>query len=180
VSHHRSHGGIRHVVRAYRYPVHRCGSVRMAPAGCGLRPVHGGESVAAALVGRVRRHGALLLGAVSMLHLARDCPLPVVLHRHHRPLRHVLYTWSGAVHDDSSDLLKTVSKPKMLRVLTIVLSAMAVACSSARVAAPKPDRTAAVRLAAADASVRAGCFDCLLEAHDEYLALRRIDAVAEA
>ena len=68
----------------------------------------------------------------------------------------------------------------MPRVLTVFLCAMAAACSSARVAAPKPDRTAAARLAAADALVRAGCLDCLLEAHAGYLALRGIDAVAEA
>ena len=67
----------------------------------------------------------------------------------------------------------------MLRAPTLILCAMAIACSSAKVPA-RPDPTAPARLAAADALVRDGCFDCLVDAHREYLALRPIASVAEA
>src|SRR5206468_6827579 len=44
----------------------------------------------------------------------------------------------------------------------------------------QPDARAPARLAAADALVRSGCFDCLVQALDEYVALRSTPVVAEA
>ena len=67
----------------------------------------------------------------------------------------------------------------VLRAPTLILCAMAIACSSAKIPA-RSDPTAPARLAAADALVRDGCFDCLVDAHREYLALRPVASVAEA
>jgi tetratricopeptide (TPR) repeat protein len=53
------------------------------------------------------------------------------------------------------------------------------ACAPSRVRA-KPDTDAPARLAAADAQVKAGCFECLLQAHKEYDALRTVAIVADA
>jgi tetratricopeptide (TPR) repeat protein len=64
--------------------------------------------------------------------------------------------------------------------LAMALLGGSVACSSAKRPAPAPDARGPARLAAADELVRAGCFDCLLDAHREYDALRSIPVVADA
>jgi len=69
---------------------------------------------------------------------------------------------------------------RMQCVVPVILSGMTMACSSAKLAPRDPHSSAPARLAAADVLVRAGCFDCLVEANREYLALRSIDGVAEA
>jgi tetratricopeptide (TPR) repeat protein len=58
---------------------------------------------------------------------------------------------------------------------------MGVACASAPRRSPAPSGpTPAERLAAADALVRAGCFDCLAGALREYDALRTVSGLADA
>jgi tetratricopeptide (TPR) repeat protein len=67
--------------------------------------------------------------------------------------------------------------------LTVALAAvlsLTAACSSARTSVSTPDTRSPARLASADALVRAGCFDCLLDAYKEYDALRSISMVADA
>jgi tetratricopeptide (TPR) repeat protein len=54
------------------------------------------------------------------------------------------------------------------------------ACTLARRPQVVPQADPAERLAAADAQIRAGCFDCLLSAYHEYDALRTIPAAADA
>jgi tetratricopeptide (TPR) repeat protein len=61
----------------------------------------------------------------------------------------------------------------------VIASSTAIACSSAKKPAA-PDTRSPARLTAADALVRAGCFDCLVEAHKEYDALRSSPTVAAA
>jgi tetratricopeptide (TPR) repeat protein len=61
----------------------------------------------------------------------------------------------------------------------LVVCAVVGACSTApKRPAVVPSPSPAERLAAADALVRAGCFDCLLAAFREYEALRSVSAVA--
>jgi len=54
------------------------------------------------------------------------------------------------------------------------------ACAPARRPQLMPQAVPAARLAAADAQIRAGCFDCLLSAYHDYDALRTIPAAADA
>jgi tetratricopeptide (TPR) repeat protein len=71
----------------------------------------------------------------------------------------------------------------MCRIRSVALATVVgatVACSSANIAPSKPDTRAPARLAAADALVRSGCFDCLLDAYKEYDALRAVPAVGDA
>jgi hypothetical protein len=63
----------------------------------------------------------------------------------------------------------------------IVVSALAGgACSLKDEPSRNATRSALSRLAAADALVRAGCFDCLASAHAEYSSLRSITSVSAA
>src|SRR5262249_33222937 len=67
------------------------------------------------------------------------------------------------------------------RIVLFAVCVLAGACAStakrpAAVLGPSPSE----RIAAADALVRAGCFDCLLSAFREYDALRAVPAVAAA
>ena len=69
--------------------------------------------------------------------------------------------------------------PRRIGLLAVCVVAGACASSAKRPAAalgPSPSE----RIAAADALVRAGCFDCLLAAFREYDALRAVPAVAAA
>ena len=63
-------------------------------------------------------------------------------------------------------------------LLTLVLALPA--CSAPRRPAVAPQASAIERLAAADAQVRAGCFDCLLSAYHEYDALRAMATARDA
>ena len=80
--------------------------------------------------------------------------------------------WRKAVQQRSKKTEDDAEGRRLRRVTTVVgiLSGTIIACSSAKVAPRNPDRTAPARLAAADGLVRAGCFDCLVEANREYLA----------
>lgn len=64
-------------------------------------------------------------------------------------------------------------------VAAFVLTCSACAAPKA-VVVPNPGPSPAVRLAAAEAQVRAGCFDCLVSALQDYIALRSIASVADA
>ena len=67
------------------------------------------------------------------------------------------------------------------RIALFVVCVVASACASAsKRPAVVPGPTPSQRIAAADALVRAGCFDCLLAAFREYDALRSVSAVAAA
>src|SRR4051812_17740375 len=66
-------------------------------------------------------------------------------------------------------------------VLVTVLACGAAACGPKAVApAARPAATPAQRLASADALVRAGCYDCLLDAYGEYDLLRQFPYAREA
>jgi tetratricopeptide (TPR) repeat protein len=65
------------------------------------------------------------------------------------------------------------------RIVLFALCVVAGACAPKRPAVA-PGRSPSERIAAADALVRAGCFDCLLAAFREYDALRAVPAVAAA
>jgi tetratricopeptide (TPR) repeat protein len=65
-------------------------------------------------------------------------------------------------------------------VLGLAILSVSVACSSAKKGAAPPDMQGPARIAAADALVKAGCFECLLDAHKEYDALRSVRVVADA
>jgi tetratricopeptide (TPR) repeat protein len=67
-----------------------------------------------------------------------------------------------------------------LQALLVALVLAVPACARSRPAAGPPATNAHDRLAAADALVRAGCFDCLLDAYREYDALRLVPAAADA
>ena len=71
-------------------------------------------------------------------------------------------------------LLSSVSSVVALAILILT-----VACSSVKPPTSTPDTGSPARLASADALVRAGCADCLLDAYKEYDALRPISAVAD-
>ena len=67
------------------------------------------------------------------------------------------------------------------RIVLFAVCVVAGACaSSPKRPAAVPGPTPSERIAAADALVRAGCFDCLLAAFREYDALRAVPAVAAA
>jgi hypothetical protein len=70
----------------------------------------------------------------------------------------------------------------MARSITLfVVCVVASACASApKPPAVAPGLTPTERMAAADALVRAGCFDCLLAAFREYDALRSVSTVGAA
>jgi len=72
-------------------------------------------------------------------------------------------------------LLSSVSSVVALAILILT-----VACSSVKPPPSTSDTSSPARLASADALVRAGCADCLLDAYKEYDALRPISAVADA
>jgi tetratricopeptide (TPR) repeat protein len=67
-----------------------------------------------------------------------------------------------------------------LRVAPAVVFSATAACSSVKAPPSTPDTRSPARLLSADALVRAGCIDCLLDAYREYDALRPISAVADA
>ena len=91
----------------YGEPAAVCGgdSVRLAAVRRRVRPVHAAEPVRAALVGRVRGAGPLLLGPVSGVHLARLNPIALRLHLARRRVRAVLHAWPRAVRHSSPTLL---------------------------------------------------------------------------
>src|SRR5260370_38024618 len=60
----------------------------------------------------------------------------------------------------------------------LVLACSACASPKAVVAPIRPAQSPRGRLAAADAQVRAGCFDCLVSAFQEYTSLRSTASVA--
>jgi tetratricopeptide (TPR) repeat protein len=70
--------------------------------------------------------------------------------------------------------------PMRFQGLLFVLVLVIPACAHPRPAAGPSEPDAQDRLAAADALVRVGCFDCLLDAYREYDALRSVAAVADA
>jgi tetratricopeptide (TPR) repeat protein len=71
-------------------------------------------------------------------------------------------------------LLSSVSSGVALAILILT-----VACSSVKPPASLPDTRIPARLTSADALVRAGCVDCLLNAYKEYDALRSISAATD-
>jgi tetratricopeptide (TPR) repeat protein len=66
------------------------------------------------------------------------------------------------------------------RVACVVLVCSAEACVPARVAPVDPSIAARATLAAADALVRAGCFDCLADALERYESVRGIPLIGAA
>src|SRR5438094_1959656 len=69
----------------------------------------------------------------------------------------------------------------MTRRICLVIALMSAACAARTHVTPADSRPSpSARLAAADAQVKAGCFDCLLSAFNEYTSLRSIPAVADA
>jgi len=67
-----------------------------------------------------------------------------------------------------------------LRAATVASSCLLCGCASKPHIVVPPGPTGQVRIADADALVRAGCLDCLLDAFKEYDSLRSNPAVAEA
>jgi len=69
----------------------------------------------------------------------------------------------------------------MTRRICLVIALMSAACAARTHVTPADSGPSpSARLAAADAQVKAGCFDCLLSAFNEYTSLRSIPAVADA
>src|SRR5262245_39034290 len=68
----------------------------------------------------------------------------------------------------------------MRRAAVSILVVVLAGCAAKTPPAAAPDAHAPERLSAAEALVRAGCFDCLLAAHREYVILRAFPRVAEA
>jgi tetratricopeptide (TPR) repeat protein len=67
-----------------------------------------------------------------------------------------------------------------MRRLAIVFLVLLAACGPQRVAVPDPAIAARETLASADANLRAGCFDCLVEALKQYESVRTVFAVSGA
>ncbi|MBI3493592.1 MAG: hypothetical protein HY047_17715 [Acidobacteria bacterium] len=67
----------------------------------------------------------------------------------------------------------------MRHLSILVILTLTGACAAPKRPVVTPGPSASDRLAAADALVRAGCFDCLASAYREYDALRRSPAVAD-
>ncbi len=65
------------------------------------------------------------------------------------------------------------------RWLVVLGLAASAACAPTRLAPVDPSIAARATLAAADALVRAGCFDCLADALTQYESLRKVPAVSE-
>src|SRR5262245_37830520 len=86
----------------------------------------------------------------------------------------------SAFRNPHSETARPVSKGSMRRAAASLLLLAVAACSAKTAPAVAPDVRAPERLSAADALVRAGCFDCLLAAHREYIILRAFPRVAEA
>ena len=162
--------------------------------GAGLRPVHAAEPVRAALVGRVRGAGPLLLGAVSGVHLARrrsgrasftprssSCSrcstrsASRCSRRSIRSFRRPLALSAGSRH---GSMLNHRARRHRLPSPLLTLSACAKPPVKPAAAAPPPP-TPAQRLASADALVREGCLDCLIDAFGQYELLRTIPSAAE-
>ena len=67
----------------------------------------------------------------------------------------------------------------MRRLSILVVLTLSAACAAPKKPVVAPGPSPAERLAAADALVRAGCYDCLASAYREYDALRQIPAAAD-
>src|SRR5689334_11999061 len=84
-------------------------------------------------------------------------------------------------HQPSPSSIAISHQPSAMCVLLTVLVCGAAACAPKAVApATPPPPTPAQRLASADALVRAGCYDCLLDAYGEYDLLRQFAYARDA